>query len=68
LSVRLDGQLLLVTPTSVSKGMLRLQDLIVVDKGGAFRDDFTRYETARTRALAKRRGNGTAERATAAQI
>ena len=34
LSVRLDGQTLLVTPTSVSKGMTRLQDLIVVDMGG----------------------------------
>lgn len=34
LSVRLDGQSLLVTPTAVGKGMMRLQDLIVVDMGG----------------------------------
>ena len=34
LSARLDGQSLLVTPTSVSKGMMWLQDLIVVDMGG----------------------------------
>lgn len=34
LSVRLDGQSLLVTRTSVSKGTMRLQDLIVVDMEG----------------------------------
>ena len=34
LSVRLDSQSLLITPTSVSKGMMRLQDLIVVDMDG----------------------------------
>ncbi len=34
LSVRLDGQSLLVTATSVSKGMMRLQELMVVDREG----------------------------------
>ena len=34
LSVRLDGQSVIITPTCISKGMMRPQDLIVVDMDG----------------------------------